>query len=82
MLEKVCQKIPGLKFICIDTICEHLRGSEIGYGERKTPVVYPVVTKTRIHLIYDAGKQLITRNQYYKDVFTENSSRGRHSVKS
>lgn len=35
MLENVCAKIPGLKFICIDTICEHLRGTEIGYGERK-----------------------------------------------
>lgn len=35
MLEQVCQKIAGLKFICIDTFCEHLRGSEIGYGERK-----------------------------------------------
>ena len=35
MLESVCSKIPSLKFICIDTVCEHLRGTEIGYGERK-----------------------------------------------
>ena len=35
MLEKVCATITGLKFICIDTFSEHLRGSEMGYGERK-----------------------------------------------
>ena len=35
MLEKVCATITGLKFICIDTFSEHLRGSEMGCGERK-----------------------------------------------
>ena len=35
MLNKVCQRLPSLKFICIDTFCEHLRGSDIGFGERR-----------------------------------------------
>ena len=35
MLEKVCSTLNGLRFICIDTFSEHLRGSEIGFGERK-----------------------------------------------
>ena len=34
MLEKVCSTL-NLRFICIDTFSEHLRGSEIGFGERK-----------------------------------------------
>lgn len=32
------QKIPLLKFMCIDTFCEHLRGGEMNYNERKSMI--------------------------------------------
>ncbi len=35
-LEQIVQKIPGLKFLCIDTFSEHLRaGNEMGHYDRR-----------------------------------------------
>jgi RecA/RadA recombinase len=38
MLEKVVLKLPELKLICIDTFSEHMRGNEMGFGDRKRMV--------------------------------------------
>ena len=38
MLEKIVEKFPKLKFIAIDTFCEHLRNPDHSYGERKRSV--------------------------------------------
>ena len=38
MLEKVVLKFPQLRLIVMDTFCEHLRGSDMNYGDRKRAV--------------------------------------------
>mmetsp|Transcript_2206 Transcript_2206/g.1542 ORF Transcript_2206/g.1542 Transcript_2206/m.1542 type:complete len:146 (-) Transcript_2206:197-634(-) len=48
MFEKVIQKLPNLKLICIDTFAEHFRQTDSSYADRKRAIATSLMGLQRI----------------------------------
>ena len=47
-LEEVVQQFPSLKLIVMDTFCEHIRGSDQGFTERRKTIATMVMAFQRV----------------------------------
>lgn len=52
-LEEVVQSLPKLKLIVMDTFCEHLRGSDHSFNERRRLIAQMVMSFQRIASRYN-----------------------------
>lgn len=47
-LDEIVDRLPNLKLIVMDTFCEHLRGSDFAFNERRRQIAQMIMTFQRI----------------------------------
>jgi hypothetical protein len=59
MLEKVIERFPQLKLIIMDTFCEHLRGGDVSFAERKRTVALSLMGFQQIAAKYNLAVVIV-----------------------